>query len=190
VNQPQQPTVGDDFHKGVNFACALASAHAHCLYPFLRFGYGMQVPGVQGVFAVLVMVLAFLIAKDIAILKFLGAWVLATLVQRSVSFHRHLRGYREHSRYEGYPWLGSLLALGRDGTVARVYEPFLAVMFGCVLSNWSEPLAIFVASGFFSLLFVLIVSETAKSRRVTAIVDMEIEQRALAERVRRYRDGS
>lgn len=190
MDQSQQPTVVDDFRRSVNLACVLATAHAHCVYPFVRIGYGLQVPGFQGVHAVLLMIVAFMAAEDIAILHYLGAWIAATLVQRSIAFHRHFRGHREHSRYEGFPWLGNLFAYGRGGVAAKIFELLVVFVLGSLLSIWSEPLAIFVTSASVSLLFVLVVSETAKWRRVTTMVDMELEQQALAERVRRYRDGN
>jgi hypothetical protein len=189
VDQSQQTSVADDFRRSINLACVLATAHAHCVYPFVRIGYGLQVPGFQGLHAVLLMIVAFIAAEDIAILQFLAAWIVATLVQRGIAFHRHFQGHREHSRYEGFPWLGNLFALGRGGVAAKLFELCVVIVLGCLLSNWSEPLAILVTSASFSLLFVLIVSESAKWRRVTAMVDMELEQRALAERVRQYRNG-
>lgn len=189
MDQSQQPTVVDDFRRSVNLACVLATAHAHCIYPFVRIGYGLQVPGFQGVHAVLLMIVVFVAAEDIAILQFLGAWTVATVIQRGIAFHRYFRGHREHSHYEGFPWLGNLFALGRSVVAAKIFELGLVMVLGPLLSLWSEPLSIFVASAGLSLLFVLVVSEMAKWRRVTAMVDMELEQRALAERVRQYRNG-
>lgn len=190
MNAPQPPTMGDDIRRGINAVCLLAHAHAHCLYPFLRYGYGLQVPGFQGVMAVGLMWVACLYTEDLAILKFLGVWLVATIIQRVIAFYRHWRGLREHSHYEGYPWLAALFARGRGEIVARSFEPVLVVPAGLGLAVWSEPLGVFVLAGAVSLPLVLIISETAKLRRVTDMLDMELEQRALAERVRWYRNGS
>jgi hypothetical protein len=97
------------------------------------------------------------------------------------------RGWRGHSYYDGYPWLGMLLTGNDTEEKGRNIEPILCLVIGGLLLPFSPTVGTFVMLGFASLMAVRLVHRAAVRRQVTAIQDLEIEQRVLADRIRGLR---
>ncbi len=187
----QQPESGDfshDFRNAVNWLYLLANAHATCLTMFIRHSFGTNVPGLSGVFAVIMMLLAVAESNDIRMLWFLYAWIAALICQRMRTGFLCLRGHREHSEYSGWPWLAMRIPFMKSESQAKNSEPTLCLVIGPLLCPVSPTVGMFVMAGVVSLTIVRCMNQYAISRQVTAMRDMQFEQQAMSERMRGLRN--
>jgi hypothetical protein len=188
MQEQQEVGIGSDLRRSFNALHILVESHACCLIPFIRHSCGTNVPGIYGVFGLFLMIFAFLASKDIGVLCFMAAWFLAVLCQRTWSLYLYRRGWREHSRYSGWPWLAKLIPFCKTEAQAKSMEPPLCFGIGCLLSPLSPGTGAFIILGGASLLIVRIMQLAVTDRQVTAMLDMELEQRALMERMRKSRN--
>lgn len=188
--QPQQPepdSLAKDLRTGVNFLCVLVNCHALCLTIFIRHSFGPNRPGITGVFSLLLMFLVTAQSQDIRMFWMLEAWFLILVGQRLRTMWLVSRRWRGHSHYDGYPWLGMLLTGNDSEEKARSIEPVVCLVVGGLLLPFSPTVGTFVIFGFASLIAVRLLHRMAVRRQVTAMQDLEIEQRVLADRIRGLR---
>lgn len=185
--QPDQDSLAKDFRNGVNFFCMLVNTHAMCIKIFIRHGFGPNRPGITGVFSLLLMFLVAAQAQDVRMLWMLQIWFLALIGQRLRTTWLVSRGWRGHSYYDGRPWLGMLLTGNASEEKGRNIEPILCLVIGVLLLPFSPTVGSFVMFGFASLTAVRLIDRAAVRRQVTAMQDLEIEQRVLADRIRGFR---
>ncbi len=185
--KPDQDSLSTDLRTGVNFFCMLVNTHALCITIFIRHGFGPNRPGLTGVFCLLLMFLVAAQAQDVRMLFMLQLWFLALICQRIRTMWLVSRGWRGHSYYDGYPWLGMLVTGNTSEEKGRSIEPILCLVMGVVLLPFSPTVGTFVMFGFASLTAVRLIQRAAVRRQVTAMQDLEIEQRVLADRIRGFR---
>jgi len=186
--QPEPSGFDHDFRNAVNWLYLLANAHATCLTMFIRHSFGTNVPGFSGVFAVIMMLLVVAESSDIRMLWFLYAWFIALICQRLRTGFLYARGRREHSEYSGWPWLAMRIPFMKSESQAKNCEPTLCLLLGAILCPLSPTVGLFVMAGVISLTVVRCMHQYAISRQVTAMRDMQIEQRAMSERMRGLRN--
>lgn len=190
MNEPQKNEQQSDFRSSINLLFLLALAHAYCLLPFMRHSYGINVPGIYGVFALCLILVTFVVTTSAAMLGFLAIWFLAIFCQRVWTLTLHVRGRREHSWYAGSPWLAMLIPFCKSESTARNVEPALCLLIGCALSSFVPVLGMFVSLGALSLGIIRVAQHFAIHRQVTALTDMELEHQALAMRMRQFHQRS
>ena len=185
--EQQQPTFGGDAREGLNVVFLGLSAHAMCLIPFLRYGFGINVPGFSGVMSLLLILVIMGANGDIGMLWFLAAWIGVLAIQRIKAFSQYWRGMYYHSEYRGWPWLGAAVSFTKSEKKAKDVEPLICLMVGIGLLPIAPIVGCFVALGFFSLLILHCIELASRQRQVTGIRDLQMEQRALSERLRSSR---
>lgn len=186
--QSEANQLSEDFRAGVNWLYLLANTHATCLTMFIRCDFGINMPGVSGVLAVLMMLFYAAGSGDIRVQWLLYAWFAALVCQRLRTAFLHLHGHREHSEYSGWPWLGMLFPLVKSEVQAKNIEPALCLPLGACLCAISPAMGAYVMVGFLSLTIVRLMHLVAIRRRVTAMRDLAIEQQIMSERLRGLRN--
>jgi hypothetical protein len=188
--QQQQPSeqqsLEKDLRLGVNLFTVLVQAHAFCLTPFIRHSFGINQPGLTGVFSLILMILVMMESRDIQMFRLLEVWFLTLIGQRCWTFWQFCRGRHGHSYYNGHPWF-AMLFVNNTETQAKALEPVLCLMIGFVLRGVSPTVGNFVMWGFASLTAVRLLQRAAMNRQVTAMQDLAIEQSLLSERMRGVR---
>src|ERR1700686_4374451 len=107
---------------GVNLLYLLVCGHAACFTVFTRHSFGVETLGINGVAALGLMLVYICFTGSPAMLPFLAIWFVALALQRLTTFVRSRRGWYEHSRYEGYLWLGFLVPFVRRVEGAKFCE--------------------------------------------------------------------
>jgi hypothetical protein len=186
--QEQQNEPFSDIRSGMNLVFIVVRAHAMCLVPFLRYGVGINVPGFDGITAMILMFIVMGASADSGMLGFLGAWVVVVIFQRIRALSFYKRGVYLHSEYWGWPWLGKYLSRAKTEQGAKACEPALCVLLGLMLMPLSVPLGLFVSLGVVSFLIIRGADAVMCQRQLTALRDLQIEQRALSERLRGSRN--
>lgn len=186
--QQQEPRPGDDVRAGLNLLIFLADSLGMVLIPFIRHSFGIHAPGNSGVMALVLMVLAIGGSRDAGIVWLILAWFCAMICQRIRAFYLFRKGWRLHSQYRGHPWFAMRFPFAKTDKLARDFEPVICVGLGFLLMPVSAGVGGLVIVAAFSL-FVMRCTELAvRGRQVTAMRDLEIEQRAMSERLRGLRD--
>ena len=185
MNGNDQPRdLGADFRQGVNLVAFLAQAHAACLTPFLRIGFGLEYPGAVGIGSLIGILVYGSLTGDVGMLWFVVTWLVAMVAQRSYAQRQWNSGLHEHSQYDGRPWMALRLRGVKTEQQARRVEPALCLLLGLLIAPWSPPTALFVAAGCVSLGLLQAVRETVNRRQVIAMNDLRLEQRFLSQRMR------
>lgn len=163
--------------QSANIVYALLSAHAMCFYPFLRASFGAEGLGFVAVFALLLQLVCIVASGDPALLYFLGAWFVALIIQRFITFSDWFKGRRVHSEYEGYPVVTRIMfPYINDERQLRTME-----LFGCVAvavpfcATQSDSLANFILSGVVTLPLKHGIETYVRHRRMQQLEDAEIE---------------
>ncbi|WP_422929665.1 hypothetical protein [Singulisphaera sp. PoT] len=176
-NEPK-PSDKVKFTEGFDALYTLMAVHAICILPFMRRGVGVRAYAFGGPIGLVAMFCFAGFAKCTDMLAYMAAWLFAVIFQRTRSDRS------VHSLYQGDPALVMRFLRVRDRRMAFLVEPFLVLWVGLTLRHASEPLGLFVACGFISLVFVHLSDLAAMSRRVRRMHDAAIEQEAMAERFR------
>jgi len=185
--QPNPNKFQEDLRASNNILLLLANAHATTITMFTRHSFGTNVPGLTGVVSLLILLLTTAAQEDVVMLWFTGAWIVALIFQRIRTAHLVSLGWREHSYYSGWPWFAMLFGI-KDEHAAKGCEACLCFFIGLLLMPFSPALGGFVMFGFVSLLFVLLTRMAGNRRQVTAMRDLQFEQRAMADRMRGRRN--
>jgi len=117
----------------------LANTHAACLHPFHRARQGVDVPGILGVWALLLMGVYGESTRSIGMARYIVVWLVALVIMRL------RRDRSQHSQYHGYPWwivklppVRWLRAERREAS-AKALEPLICLGIGVCIYQWSEP---------------------------------------------------
>jgi hypothetical protein len=188
MQEQQETGLATDLRRTANLLYIVAESHASCVTPFLRHSFGTNMPGMYGIFAILLMLFAFVASEDIGVLCYLVLWFPVLICQRMRTFYLFRCGWREHSRYSGWPWLAKLIPYCKTESDAKAMEPAICIGIGFLLLPLSPGTGVFVGLGGVSLFILRIMQLASLSRQVTAMHDMELEQRVLMERVRHFRN--
>ena len=177
----QQPTNLYDARASFNLFNAVANVHAKCLLPFTRCHMGKHGMGLlPSIFAAFLMLAYAQYARAPEMLLFCRAWLVMAVLRRLTADRR------QHTEYEGWPWLFGFL---RNQQLARLLEAGSLWLIGGWLSTYSVPLGRFVAAGAFSYGFKYAVDRIVDGRMQDAAHDAPIEmawlQRTM-EKGRRY----
>lgn len=179
---------GDDrfnVKSSMNLLYLVASAHATCFTVFLRRGFGTEALGLNGIIALVIILLYAGETRDPYMAWYFWAWLLALIAQRLDTFLLVRKGNREHSRYDGWPNIALALPFVKTEAIAKnLVEPLMCFLGGVLLCPLSESLGGFVMLGFFSLVIKRGLESQANRMQVQRLRDAEIEQRQLAERFR------
>jgi len=174
-----------------NIVYAAARGHAMCFLPFLRTNFGTEALR-PGVIALVIMLLVGSFGRIGDMFYFLGLWALVMLCQRASSERARREGVIRHSRYDGDVDAKAARVFGGRVMVKQIIEPLFCVFAGvCVEAlGFSHELAVFIASGAFSLALVAMIDRQLDNKRLQAMRDAAIEQTYLAARFRGEIDES
>jgi hypothetical protein len=159
---------------------------------FLHRRFGVRYIGLQAAGALLILFVypAMWEGHDVRPLGgFLLAFLLMNAVARIGMMIRCWRGDGEHSYYTGRPWLMSILRGSSELTVKRGYEPLLVFLVGALTLPWSQPLGSYLMIAAFGLLASVHLQHSEEVTKAMDMFDAYTEQRNVAERFRRMRDG-
>ena len=181
-DQEPQPSVkpSDSMH----LLYLIVSGHSACLTPFIRHSFGLECFRLDAIVALFMIVGYGSMGRHPEMLIFLYVWLGVMLIQRIVSTVRTRRGWIEHTRYAGYPWLAMKVPFVRKELTARVLEPSICALIGGAICPFSEALGAFVMMGFLSLSIQTAIDRGLIRARVRRMQDSQIEQRMLAQRLR------
>ena len=77
--------------------------------------------------------------RDPAMIYFFYAWLLAVIAERLETSRLVRKGWVEHSRYAGYPWLAMKLPfIKKPVTAKNCVEPVICLLVGALLCPLSE----------------------------------------------------
>jgi hypothetical protein len=181
----QQQRNGMDMRRSVNLFYLLVCGYAACTTVFTRHSFGVETLGMNGVAALGLMLGYICFTGSPAMVPFLAIWFIALAVQRLITFVRSQRGWYEHSRYEGYPWLGFMAPFVQRVEGAKFCEMMFCLMAGAVLLGIDEALGRFVLFGFFSLIAKAAIESQIEQNKLQRMRDAEIEMRNLTNRFKR-----
>jgi hypothetical protein len=179
--QDQQRTPGDQITvRGTfNFLHLLINGHATCFTPFLHDGFGCEALGVNGVAAFVIILLYMNYTGSAMMLNFLVVWLVAMLMQRVKSVSLRRQGHVIHSRYHGRSILAKLF---KNEAFAQRVEPLACLFAGIALTQLDDALAVFVMSGFVSLMLKQGIEQRIDDMTLQRMHDAEIEQRFMIQR--------
>ena len=183
--QSQTKRPGENAGVAFQVAYTLANAHATCLTVFVRSRFGTRALGLNGLLAMVLIPLYGALATAPEMFPFGVAWLAVLACRRAGSLRLARRGVREHSAYDGWPWLALLCPfVRREGTAKVLVEPALCLLAGSLLMPLSQPLGGFVLVGTFTLLFKAGTDREVNRSRLRAMRDAHIESTQLAEQFR------
>ena len=159
------PSVAD----GVNLAYGLSLSAAMLVRPFLRVGFGVEVPGFAGLIAFLV--LLGCAAMHPALTLYFLVWLVTLFVQRVIAWWRQ---ERVHSHYGGYPWLGACLPWVRSERAARRLEVWPCAALAVLLPE-QHPLTLLLFAGALGTVLANGMEEQANRRQARRLRDARIE---------------
>lgn len=162
-----------------NLLVILLSAHATCLRVFLRYGFGSEALGANGLGAFLLILAYAGFSNSPEMLTYFWLWFAALIAQRCRTGVLAATGRREHSRYNGWPWLTGLVT--RNELAAKAAEGPLCLIIGAILCEWSEQVGYFVMFGMVSLTGLHIIDRIAIEMQIRRMRDAEIEMQWAAE---------
>jgi hypothetical protein len=180
--QQQQQRDGNSMRSGANLLYLLVSGHSACFTVFTRHSFGVEALGINGVAALGLMLGYICLTGSPAMVSFLAIWFVALALQRLTTFVRSQRGWYEHSRYEGYTWLGFMVPFVRRVEGAKLWEMLFCLMAGAFLLGIDEALGRFVFFGFFSLAGKAAIEGQVERNKVQRMRDSEIEMRGMVDR--------
>jgi hypothetical protein len=180
---PQQEKFG--LRENTNLAYAIAKIHAFSFYPFIRRDFGTDAFGFPAFCAMILMLLYGGLARVPEMFPYLALWLGMVLAQRLRTATLVRRGFRWHSRYEGYPIVAFFVPfIRKESTAKGLIEPLILLAVGAFLHQVSPPFGAFVLAGCVSLALVEGMHREINRRRLVAMRDAEIEQRYLTARYR------
>lgn len=177
--QPMGPGDKIDIRGTTNLLYTLALAHVTCISVFIRRGFGIEAIGINGVVA-FIMLLVMWGQDPTGVMKlYFFAWILAMVVQRTISIRNRQKGVIEHSKYGGWPWMAMRFAK-REIIAKRVIEPILCVIAGLMVWQLSEVAGAFLMFGAMSMTIVQGMEWATDMMRVQRMRDATIEARRTA----------
>jgi hypothetical protein len=183
MHKPQR-TMTDDARDGFNMAAFLLNSHAMTILNFTRTGMGVRGgERLNAAAAAMILVYGCMTNSPVMLLVYFPAWLLMVVRQRLFPDRR------QHSRYQGWPWLVGWLV--KDEYQARCVEAALLLLFGSLLFDVSPAAGLFLLCGSVSLTAKYVVEHVLHERRVRAWNDWQAEaeewQDAMYEAQRRFK---
>lgn len=173
-----------------NWIYLLAASHATCFLVFFRCRCGTHAFGLNGLFALLMIVVYAGVAEATEMFPFLVLWLAFLCIRRGESVTMARRGQVEHSRYSGWPWLAIRFPfVRREQTAVGLIEPLFCLLAGTFLMPLSQPMGGFILLGVVSLTVKAGTEREINSARVRAMRDAQIENQQLVERFHGTRDS-
>ena len=157
----------DDARDGFNIAGFALTAHAMTILPFTRTGMGIRGLGAYGFWAMVMIFFYALLMGSPAMLLYLALWLVMAVR------HRLFPDRRQHSAYQGYPWLFGWMV--KDEYIARCVEAASMFLIGSLLYGLSQAVGLFVVCGTFSLGAKYVMEHSLHLRRVQAAHDWQAE---------------
>ena len=120
--------------------------------------------------------------KDPAVFRYIGFWLVAVVVQRAITVSDARKGYRVHSRYDGYPLVVSRFLFIHKEAWGRAIEPFLCFGIAAFLEGFSHNLACLWMAGGVGIAIVEFMRRQAIRVHVQRLRDAEIENQLIHDR--------
>jgi hypothetical protein len=171
----------NNMRSSANLMYLLLCAHSACFTVFTRHSFGVAALGLSGSAAFGLMMVYICCTGSQAMALYFFVWFVAFALQQLANFVRARRGLYEHSRYEGYPWLGFLVPFVKRVEGAKLIEMLLCLMVGTLLLGVDQSLGQFVFFGFFSLIGKAAIEGQIEQNRVQQMRDAQIEMRQFAD---------
>jgi hypothetical protein len=183
-SQQSQHKEGFTHGDGMNVLYRVLSVVVSCITPIIRSGFGSEGLGLNGFFALLLLIVVAASVPDMQ--GYLGLWIIAVVLQRIATFRNRYRGLVVHSRYGGYPWLAMRMPLvRRESTALLIVEPLLVFGLGGVLYTCSADFGHFMMACAVALFLKCLVEKAIHYKRLQRMRDAEIEQRWYSEQLRK-----
>src|SRR5947207_1696600 len=104
----------------------------------------------NALWAILLMTLVAGLGDSPAMMWFFFAWIGAVACQRAKTFKLVRQGWREHSKYWGYPALAKMIPGVSENAAMMVVEPMICMIGGTLLCYIDTTLGGFVILGMIS----------------------------------------
>lgn len=154
----------------VNLSFQLASIHAACVWPFTRSGFGTH--AFSGYPWSLLLMLGYAAARPCPAMQwYIPAWLLMVLYRRATADRR------QHSKYQGAPWLFKRLNT-RVAFCMELFTCFFAAIFAAMAD---QGLADFLLAETVSLLAVMMIEAAVIDARRRAKRDAQHQARWMNE---------
>lgn len=157
---------------GVNMLGLAIISHATCFTVFFRRGFGREALGLQGVCALITLML--LVTSGPVGFIYFWAWMLFLVLRRIETGLRLWRGEIIHSQYAGDSSLARMCRCS-DEFGKWCIEPFVVLVIGLVLFQVSHEVGLFFIVGAGSLLGVQVIQYQVSVKRVQQMQDAQIE---------------
>jgi hypothetical protein len=189
LQSQDKPKPGDTGRSVFHWLYLLANSHAACFLVFFRCRCGTHAFGLNGLFAMVMILLVGASAQAPEMFGFFLVWLAFLVIRRAESLSMPRRGLIEHSHYSGWPWLAIRFPFVRKVTTAvGLIEPLFCFLAGAFLLPLSQPLGGFVLLGFVSLTIKAGTERELHRARLRAMRDAYIEQTQLVERFHGQRE--
>lgn len=195
--QPQQSEMTgvfsmESYRNAFGWITLIASVGSVSLEVFLRRGFGSRYLHTQAALAVLLILFwpLFFPDRDLApMFWFLLAYLFMCARARAARLAKWLRGREDntHSRYNGRPWLCSLMPSTPELAIKGKIEPTLALCTGIVISGLNEPLGCYLVFAGLCMGINFSVLQARDRARMLDLRDSLIEQQLAVERFREAR---
>jgi hypothetical protein len=180
ANQPGSSFFGN-VRSSTNLLYLLVSAHSTCFTAFTRHSFGVAELGANSAAAFALLLVYICVTGSQAMCAFMFVWFAALALQRLAMFVQGLRGHYEHSRYEGYPWLGFMVPFVRRVQGAKLCEMLICLIAGPLLMGVDDALGSFVFFGTFSLMGKAAIEGQIEQNRIQSMRDARIEMEYYAD---------
>jgi len=178
-------TMKDSF----NLFYQAALAHATCIWPFMRKDFGREFFGMNALYAILLMTVMAGLGNSPAMVWYFFAWIGMVACQRARTFQLVRQGWREHSKYWGYPALAMTIPGISQNAALMVVEPMICMIGGTLLCYLDTTVGGFVILGMFSGMVVTGVEAERDRKAVMAMEDAEIDMQRRARMYRERKQG-
>jgi len=158
-----------------NILYSLAAVVNGCFTPFLRSGFGSRAFGAYP-FSLLLMVVYGGFANCQEMSLYIPAWLMFVIMRQMKT------DKRQHSRYQGYPWLCRIIT--RNEYQARMIEPWVVFGIGLCLVGAAPALAQFMVIGCASLFVTLCVETASLQARKRAMEDARKDAQQMADLIK------
>ena len=192
----QHPDIVDN-KRGFQLLYLVMRAHAVSLAVFIRHGFGSEALGFPGLHCFLLLWATTALSGDYGMAYYWGAWMVGLVFQRATTITRWFKGVREHSMYDGHPFLAAQFTHNANLAYGLV-EPLFCLITGVCLGmiadmydiEWLYSIGVWIGLGSISLSFCHWVQVAIQRRRLAAMHDMRLENETTAQMYReRYGEG-
>lgn len=157
----------------------LCSVHSRCITVFTRTGFGIEGLGIPAVCSLVLLLIC--LPGDPGMIFWLGAWFVAVIVQRIITFRMIRKGAVIHSRFAGHSLLLKIPFLRKEKYIMAI-EAILCLFLGVLVMAISQFMGAFLALGFVSIMVQMAIDDSLRQRRIQQMQDARLEAQW-------YRDG-